>query len=283
MQAFAPEIDATAPGTTFKEVSGKIVASVPFPLPPLAEQHRIVAMVDELMVLCDRLEAARTAREGARNRLTLASLASITAPDTDTEPLRAHARFAFDALPALATRPDQITTLRQTILDLAVCGKLVEQDPADEPASKLLGSLTARKAEQLRERSIMVGILSHPHHGLPHEIPDSPPCCAAGRPAAASATGTPSGAGRRSRRSPAADRSISDARPIAPPEATAQSAPLAIRHVTCIAPARALIVTTGGRRPRHPIPRRLLPGTTVNQTDGGRSTLPHDLGGQALI
>lgn len=52
MKAFAPEIDAKAPGTTFKEVSGKVVAAVPFPLPPLAEQHRIVAKVDELMDLC---------------------------------------------------------------------------------------------------------------------------------------------------------------------------------------------------------------------------------------
>src|SRR3546814_720160 len=52
MKAFAPEIDAKAPGTTFKEVSGKIVAAVPFPLPPLPEQHRIVAKVDELMALC---------------------------------------------------------------------------------------------------------------------------------------------------------------------------------------------------------------------------------------
>ena len=56
MKAFAPQIDANASGTTFKEVSGKIVAGIPFPLPPLAEQHRIVAKVDELMALCDRLE-----------------------------------------------------------------------------------------------------------------------------------------------------------------------------------------------------------------------------------
>ena len=63
MKAFAPLIDAKAPGTTFKEVSGKIIAGVPFPLPPLAEQHRIVAKVDELMALCDRLEETRTERE----------------------------------------------------------------------------------------------------------------------------------------------------------------------------------------------------------------------------
>ena len=48
--------------------------TVAFPLPPLAEQQRIVAKVDEMMALCDRLEEARTAREDTRDRLTEASL-----------------------------------------------------------------------------------------------------------------------------------------------------------------------------------------------------------------
>ena len=138
MQAFAPEVEANAPGTTFKEVSGKIVAGVPFPLPPLAEQHRIVAKVDELMALCDQLEETRTAREDTRDRLTLASLTRLSAPGTDVSTFRSHARFAVDALPALTARADQVKHLRQTILSLAVRGKLVEQDPADEPASELL-------------------------------------------------------------------------------------------------------------------------------------------------
>jgi type I restriction enzyme S subunit len=104
--------------------------TVAFPLPPLAEQHRIVAKVDELMTLCDQLEAARTAREATRDRLTTASLTRLTAPDTDAETFRSHARFALDALPALTTRPDQIKTLRQTILNLAVQGKLGEDAAA---------------------------------------------------------------------------------------------------------------------------------------------------------
>lgn len=107
-----------------------------FPLPPLAEQHRIVAKVDELMGLCDRLEAAREARETTRNRLTAASLARLNAPDPET--FQADARFVLDALPALTTRPDQVKALRQTILNLAVRGKLVPQDANDEPASELL-------------------------------------------------------------------------------------------------------------------------------------------------
>ncbi|TDW62819.1 type I restriction enzyme S subunit [Novosphingobium sp. PhB55] len=107
---------------------------IPVPLPPLAEQHRIVAKVDELMALCDRLEEARKEREAARDRLTAASLARLNAPDPDPATFTTHARFALDNLPALTTRADQIKQLRQTILNFAVRGKLVEQDAADEPA-----------------------------------------------------------------------------------------------------------------------------------------------------
>ena len=148
MQTFAPEIDANAPGTTFKEVSGKIVAGVPFPLPPLAEQRRIVAKVEELMALLDRLEAARIAREATRDRLTAASLVRLTAPDTDPTDFPANARFALTTLPALTTRADQIKPLRQTILNLAVRGKLVEQDPTDEPASEFLDKLHSKASKK---------------------------------------------------------------------------------------------------------------------------------------
>jgi type I restriction enzyme S subunit len=68
--------------------------------------------------------------------VTAASWARLTAPETETFPT--HARAALQTLPTLTTRPDQIKTLRQTILNLAVRGKLVEQDPADEPAAELL-------------------------------------------------------------------------------------------------------------------------------------------------
>jgi type I restriction enzyme S subunit len=112
-------------------------------LPPLSEQHRIVAKVDELMGLCDRLEAARGNRERVRARLAAASLARLNAPDPET--FQADARFALDALPALTARPDQIKQLRQTILNLAVRGKLVAQDPNDEPAAELLKRIATER------------------------------------------------------------------------------------------------------------------------------------------
>ena len=120
-------------GTTVQSLKYAEFERQPFPLPPLAEQRRIVAKVDELMGLCDRLEAARSAREAVRDRLAAASLARLNVPDPET--FQADARFALDVLPALTTRPDQIKALRQTILNLAVRGKLVQQDQNDEPAA----------------------------------------------------------------------------------------------------------------------------------------------------
>jgi type I restriction enzyme S subunit len=105
-------------------------------LPPLAEQHRIVAQVDELMALCERLETARAGRETTRDRLAASCVARLNVPDPET--FQDDARFVLNALPALTARPDQIKQLRQTILNLAVRGKLVLQDPNDEPASELL-------------------------------------------------------------------------------------------------------------------------------------------------
>ena len=122
------------------------IANIPIPLPPLAEQHRIVAKVNELMALCDRLEAARAEREATRDRLATASLARLNVPDPDPAMFQHDVAFALNNLTPLTTRPDQIKALRQTILNLAVRGKLVRQDPNDEPASELLKRIVAEKA-----------------------------------------------------------------------------------------------------------------------------------------
>ncbi len=125
-------------GTKMPRLRTDDAVVAPFPLPPLAEQHRIVAKVDELMALCDRLETAWKEQEATRDRLVTASLARLSTPDPDPAVFQNHAAFAFNDLTSLTTRPDQIQALRQTILNLAVRGKLVEQNPEDEPAGELL-------------------------------------------------------------------------------------------------------------------------------------------------
>ena len=133
---FTRLLTASGKATRSKLTNECAVASLP--PPPLAEQHRIVAKVDELMALCDRLEAARAEREATRDRLATASLARLNAPDPDPAMFQHDVAFALNNLAPLTTRPDQIKALRQTILNLAVRGKLVPQDPNDEPASELL-------------------------------------------------------------------------------------------------------------------------------------------------
>jgi len=133
------EIKEAGHGISMLHMTKEKMERLHVPLPPVAEQKRIVAKVDELIALCDRLEAARANREATRDRLAAASLARLNAPDP--EYFTAHARFALDALPALTTRPDQIKALRKTILNLAVRGRLIDQDPAEEPTGVTLGRM----------------------------------------------------------------------------------------------------------------------------------------------
>jgi type I restriction enzyme S subunit len=132
----------------------KLLKASALPLPPLAEQHRIVAKVEELMALLDRLEAARTAAEATRDRLTAASLARLTAPDADSADFSANARFALATLPILTTRSDQIKPLRQTILNLAVRGKLVAQDPTDELVEASITAIREKRGGMIRNKEI---------------------------------------------------------------------------------------------------------------------------------
>jgi type I restriction enzyme S subunit len=146
LSAFKEELLVTRmTGTANVTLSVGRIAEVPIPLIDPTTQ----AKVDELMALLDRLEAARSAREATRDRLTAASLARLTAPNAGAAEFPANARFAIATFPALTTRPDQIKPLRQTILNLAVRGKLVEQDPTDEPASELLKRIATERTTLL--------------------------------------------------------------------------------------------------------------------------------------
>jgi len=136
-------------GIAFPSISREQLSGLPVPLPPLAEQHRIVAKVDELMALCDQLEAARNQRQQCRERLLAATLQRLNQPAADPASFRKDASFALQVLPSLTTTPAQIKQLRQTILNLAVRGKLVEQDPEDEPAEEQL--------ERIIEAKILLG------------------------------------------------------------------------------------------------------------------------------
>jgi type I restriction enzyme, S subunit len=143
-------IIAMGRGIAFPSVSRQQIEELPVPLPPLGEQNRIVVKVDELMAICDRLEAVQAERENRRDKLTAASLHRLN-NGADVEEFREHARFHLRHLPRLTTRPEHIQQLRQTILNLAVRGKLVPQDPNDEPGSELLERIQIEKERLIRE------------------------------------------------------------------------------------------------------------------------------------
>jgi type I restriction enzyme S subunit len=136
-----------------KRVSTEYFAYSPFPLPPREEQHRIVAKVDELMALCDRLETAQRERESHRDRLAASAHHHLN-NGTDVEALPTHAQFFIGYLPRLTARSDQIKQLRQTILNLAVRGKVVAQVASDEPALKLLKRIQSEKEGLISEGRI---------------------------------------------------------------------------------------------------------------------------------
>ena len=94
------------------------------------------------MALCDELEAARQRRERRRDRLVAASLYALNNGDENgngsAPSFEDSIHFYFNHLPRLTTRPEQINKLRSTILNLGVRGRLVSQNPHDEPASEIL-------------------------------------------------------------------------------------------------------------------------------------------------
>ncbi|HQY57882.1 MAG: restriction endonuclease subunit S [Nitrospira sp.] len=142
--------DEHGKGTAQKGIYLGKLAECPISVPPLAEQHRIVAKVEELMALCDRLETAQAERESRRDRLVASSLHWLN-NGADPDAFRKHARFYFNHLPCLTMKSQHIQQLRQTILNLAVRGKLVPQDPHDESASVLLKRISAEKTKLAKE------------------------------------------------------------------------------------------------------------------------------------
>ncbi|WP_077678551.1 restriction endonuclease subunit S [Salinivibrio sp. MA440] len=123
------------------------------PLPPEAEQHRIVAKVDELMALCDQLEQQTEASIEAHQVLVTTLLDTLT-NSADADELMQNWTRISEHFDTLFTTEESIDQLKQTILQLAVMGKLVPQDPSDEPAAELLKRVAEEKAQLVKEKKI---------------------------------------------------------------------------------------------------------------------------------
>jgi type I restriction enzyme S subunit len=147
---FIRQIDKSKTGAAIKHFGPTHLKAMLIPIPSISEQHRIVAKVDELMALCDQLE--QQTEDGLRTHKTLVktllgALTSASDPDRFSEAWKM-IESNFDAL---FTTESSIDELKQTILQLAVMGKLVPQDPNDEPASELLKKIAAEKAKLVKD------------------------------------------------------------------------------------------------------------------------------------
>lgn len=121
--------DTHGKGTAQKGIYLGKLALMEIAAPPLAEQHRIVAKVDELTALCDQLEQQQTDSLAAHHTLVETLLGTLTRVELQQEFSTAWVRIAshFDTL---FTTEASIDQLKQTILQLAVMGKLVPQELA---------------------------------------------------------------------------------------------------------------------------------------------------------
>jgi type I restriction enzyme S subunit len=145
-------IKAEGHGVSMLHMTKDKMEQVFVPLPPLAEQHRIVEKVDELMMLCDRLEASQKERERRRDRLVVTSLARVTdANSDDATSATTSGYFHLDHLARLTARPEHVKKLRQTILNLAVRGRLVPQDDSEGSASALLDEVHETRSQRVQQ------------------------------------------------------------------------------------------------------------------------------------
>ena len=146
---FVRYVESVQSGIAYPAVNDKQFFSGLVPLPPLAEQHRIVKKVDELMALCDRLEQQTGDQIEAHKRLVDTLLETLTRAKNATELAENWARVEehFDTL---FTTEHSIDRLKQTVLQLAVMGRLADQERNDESANSLLNRTEAARSELIR-------------------------------------------------------------------------------------------------------------------------------------
>ena len=125
-------------------INQKNLGKILIPVPPLAEQKRIVAKVDELMALCDRLESQQRERETKANQLARASLARFAEAPTPAN-LQYLFHKSYDIAPA---------DIRKSILTLAVQGKLVEPNSIEESVDNVLEQMQKRRKQLIDAKKI---------------------------------------------------------------------------------------------------------------------------------
>lgn len=123
------EINQHRKGIGISNMSSKALAMIPFPLPPLKEQSRIVARVDELMALFDKLETQQQQRRSLQNNLRQSTLHAVAATTSPHELQTTWTRLA-ENFGQLFHEPEDVADLRKLISELTIRGAF---DTSSEP------------------------------------------------------------------------------------------------------------------------------------------------------
>ncbi|ABW27246.1 restriction endonuclease subunit S [Acaryochloris marina] len=128
---------SNAVGMTVKHLRVKDVEQICLPLPPLAEQKRIVAKVDELMAMCDRYEVSKCDRNTLRTKMRASANDALMNAETD-ESLNTAWEFVQEHWECLIQEPEEVETVRKVILQLGARGKLSKQTVTDGSVDKVI-------------------------------------------------------------------------------------------------------------------------------------------------
>jgi type I restriction enzyme S subunit len=153
------------PGLNRNEVYDLAIA-----IPPLSEQFRIVAKIDQLMKHCDELETLHKEREEKRLAIHAAAIKQLfDAPDGLAW------NFIQQHFGELYTVKENVAELRKAILQLAVMGRLVPQNPDDPPAGELLKEIKEEKQRLVKAKKIKKPkpISTIIEDGEPFPVPDN--------------------------------------------------------------------------------------------------------------
>ena len=138
---------AAVKGSTLNKSS---LSALLIPLPPIEEQGRIVDKVDSLMAMCDNLEASLVTENESKTEASRACLYAITKATEQAKVKEAWKRVQ-DRFEVLFDAPDSVGDLRQSILQLAVQGRLVCQLKTDEPAAEALKRISRERVRLIEQ------------------------------------------------------------------------------------------------------------------------------------
>ncbi|MCW8895486.1 restriction endonuclease subunit S [Sulfurimonas sp.] len=141
---FLEYANTQATGSTIKNVSLKSMRELKIPLPPVNEQKRIVEKINQLMALCDELEKLKEQKEAKKLTVHKSAINQLLDSKDDSNSQNGW-RFISNHFNDLYTVKKNVLELRSAILQLVMQGKLVPQDPNDQPASELLKEIEKEK------------------------------------------------------------------------------------------------------------------------------------------